>query len=517
MTAAAVAVHREAHETTLDTYDHFTLPGFDAHVYMAMADAPRFFTLPPWGWRIATPALVHALPLPTERGFALVTHAGLTVSGGLLFLFLRKVGCGGLASLLGVAAFAFSRPVEEAVAYPFLAEPLTLVLVLLLLLGVESGLGAGPLGALAALAALSKETTLLLLPVVYFARRDRDGDGRALVTAALAAFPAALATLALRHWAPAPAAPLTAGRDAFWLALWRLVEGFPEWAPIVLLGGVTLLAAVGALMPWGRLLLRRYGWALAVSWGLPFLASVYTGDPRVPFFLDDIPRLLLYAMPLMIALALAGLDAVVAHREAPGPRAAYGNTLAVAAAVAALAIAGAPRLTQDPYRRADLSGPRDGRYVLTFCRESLAEAERLALGRQVDYEPERRSFLPPKIVPELMGRMRWFLRDGWGPGAAYGLGPVVAERATAALVVPTLEREDVMATLSIQAPNAVSVRVSVNGNGIADLPARPEPQRHRLLLPGGRLVRGDNELRLDATAPGLRLLGLRLRAVRAER
>jgi hypothetical protein len=244
------------------------------------------------------------------------------------------------------------------------------------------------------------------------------------------------------------------------------------------------------------------------------VASVYTGDPSVPFFLDDIPRLLVYALPPMVALALVALDAAFAHQVAPPPRAAYGNPLAVGSVALAAVVALVPLVTLDPYRRADLSGPRDGRYVLTFCRESLAEAQRLAAGRQVDYEPERRSFLPTKIVPQLMGRMRWFLRDGWGPDAAYGLGSVVSASPSAALVVPCLEREDLMAGLSLQAPRATTVRVSLNRRVIAELPAGPEPQRHRLLLPGGRLVRGDNELRFDMGSPGLRLLGLRLRAAR---
>lgn len=514
VTAAAVAVHREAHETSLDNYDRYTLPGFDAHVYMAMADAPRFFTLPPWGWRILTPALVHALPLPSARGFALVGHVALVLAGGLLYLFLRRLGCGSLASLLGVAAFALLRPVEEAVAYPFLVEPVTLALLVALLLGIEAGLGAGPLGLLAALLALSKETTLLLLPVIYFARRDRDGDGRAFLTALFAALPAGIATLALRHWAPAPAAPLAAGADALWLALWRLIEGIPAWGPIALLWGLTPLALLGALRPWGRLLLRRYGWALAVSWALPFAASVYTGDPTVPFFLDDIPRLLVYAMPVMVALGLAALDAVVAHREPPPARAGYGNRTALVSAALALAVALAPLVTQDAYRRADLSGPRDGRLVMTFCRESLVEAERLALGRQVDYEPERRSFLPKKIVPELMGRMRWFLRDGWGAWAAYGMGPVVAAERSAVLALPCLAPEDLLATLSLEAPRPIHVGVEINGRAIVELPVGPSAQRHRVLLPGGYLFRGDNELRLEATEPGLRLLGLRLRAAR---
>jgi hypothetical protein len=479
-----------------------------------MAEAPGVFTLPPWGWRVLTPAVVHALPLDAAQGFALVTHAGLTLAGGLLYLFLRRLGCGSVASLVAVAAFAFSRPVGESVLYPFLAEPLTLVLLIALFLGVEAGLGAGPLALLATAAALSKEITLLFLPAVYFARRDRDGDARALVTTVATALPAVAATLALRRWAPAHPAPLGAGEDAYWLAAWRLVENLPAWLPIALLSGASLLALPALLRPWGRLLLRRYAWALAVAWTLPFLASVYTGDASVPFFLDDIPRLLLYALPWMLALALVAVDRVVAHRQAPSPRLVYGARVALLTYAAAWLLAAVPLIALDPYRRADLSGPRDGRYVLTFCRESLAEAARLAAGRQVDYDPERRSFTPKKILPELMGRMRWFLRDGWGRGAAYGVGPVVSESASAAIALPILAAEDLFATLSLSAPQPMPVRVLVNGRAVVELPVGPEMQRHRLLVPGGYLFRGDNEVRLLGTGPGIRLAGLRLRSTR---
>jgi len=509
-----VAWHREAHETRLDSYDSFNLPGFDAHVYVAMAETPAFFTLPPWGWRVLTPWLVHALPVAAPRGFVLVTHAGLVLAGGLLFLFLRRLGCGPIASFLGVAGFAFARPVQAAVAYPFLVEPPTLVLLLGLLLAVESGLGAGPLAILATLCVASKEVTLLLLPTIFFVRRDRDGSGRALATAVLAALPAGLSSLALRRWGGAEAAPLAAGLDAFWLALWRLVEMAPEWLPIALLHGITPLALLAVLSGWGRQLLRRYGWAVLVTAIGPFAASVYTGDPSAPFFLDDIPRLLIYALPFLIALALAGLDALIAHQGTPGRRVVYSVWTGTLSGASALGLAALPLLVQDPYRRADLSGPRDGRYLLTFCRESLSEARRLAQGRQVDFEPERRSFTPGKIVPELQGRMRWFLRDGWGPGAVYGVGPVVAEEASSGLVLPALVPEDMFATLSVQAPLAMRVRLRVNGLAVVELPVGPEPQRHRVLVPGGRLFRGDNDMRFDAPAPGLRLLGLRLRAAR---
>jgi hypothetical protein len=113
-----------------------------------------------------------------------------------------------------------------------------------------------------------------------------------------------------------------------------------------------------------------------------------------------------------------------------------------------------------------------------------------------------------------MGRMRWFLREGWGEAAPYGVGPVVADSPEAALVLPCLRPADLNATLSLQAPRAMPVRVSVNGRVIAELQARPEPDRLRVVVPGGVLFRGDNEVRLLAPEPGVRLLGLRLRAAR---
>ena len=482
---------------------------------MAMADAPSVFTLPPWGWRLLTPWLVHALPIQSSRGFAWVGHVFLTLSGGLLFLFLRRLGCGPQAALIGVAAFAFSEPVEAAVAYPFLAEPVTLVLVLALLWALESGCGAGPLALVATLGALSKEVVILLLPVTFFARRDRDGNARALTTTLLAGAPALLATFLMRHaWAPARPAPFAADADAFWLALWRLLDGAGEWLPVAALGGLTPLAVLGALRAPGRLLLRRYGYAITVCWALPFAASVYTGDKTAPLFLDDIPRLLVYALPLVVALALFAWDGAFAHLEPPGLRFVYGTGAAVATGLLALSLGALPALALDPYRRADLSGPRDGRLVLTFCRESLAEARRLEQGRQVDYDPEQRSFVPRKTYPELMGRMRWFLRDGWGAAAPYGVGPVVAQSPSAALVLPCLRPEDLNATLSLQAPGALPVRVAVNGRVVAELQARPEPDRLRVLVPGGLLFRGDNEVRLLAPEAGVRLLGLRVRAAR---
>ena len=37
-------------------YDRFNLPAFDGHVYAAMSEEPRVFTVAPWGYRLLTPS-----------------------------------------------------------------------------------------------------------------------------------------------------------------------------------------------------------------------------------------------------------------------------------------------------------------------------------------------------------------------------------------------------------------------------------------------------------------------------
>lgn len=480
-----------------------------------MADDPAFFTLPPWGHRILVPWLAHLAPGAPVDAWRAISYGALLAGGGLLFLFLRRLGCGDKASLLGVAVFAFSMPVASAVAYPFLVEPVTLAALLGLLLGLEAGAGAGVLAPLAVLAVLSKEVTLFFLPVVFFARRDRDGWRRSLATALATAAPALLAWAVLRvWWAPAAAPAQGPSADVLWLALWRLIERAPDWWRWATLDGLAPLALIGALRPRAWPWLERYGYLLAVTWALPFAASVYTASPSVPFFGEDIPRLLLYAMPLTLALALVALDAVLRHLGPAASRAHFGAPLASFGALAAIGLALLPLRTQDPYRRVDLRGPRDGRFVLALCRESLAEARRLAAGRLVDLDPERRSFVPGKTLPELAGRMRWFLRDGFGHQPQYGTGPVTTRERVASLLLPCVKPEDWNLSLVASSPAPMRVRLVLNGRGVGELELTSEPSKQRVVLPGGVLFRGDNELRFVADVPGIRLHELRLRAAR---
>jgi hypothetical protein len=79
----------------------------DAHVYIAMAEAPRVFTLPPFGYRIGVPWLVHVMPLPLEAAFFLVATASVAIVLVLAYVLFRRLGFGkGLAIRTGFVATA---------------------------------------------------------------------------------------------------------------------------------------------------------------------------------------------------------------------------------------------------------------------------------------------------------------------------------------------------------------------------------------------------------------------------
>jgi hypothetical protein len=304
--------HHTQHEF-ISRFDRYSQPGFDARVYMAMSEAPAFFTVEPWGYRLLSPWLVHLLSdAPDAGAFTAVTLVALFAAGLLLFTWLRRLGHAPFAAALGVAAFAFSPPVSRAVRDPFLAEPLLAVLLMLFLLALEARAGLATLALVAALGALGKDLFLFLLPVVFFVRRTDVGARRALAETAVVVLPAAALTWLLRAWwtpyLPDAGGGLP-GAGVFWLALWRILEGAPKWVGSALLMGVAPLALVALFTIRARPFLWRYGWLLAITWALPFAASVYTDDTAsVPFFADDIPRLLLYALPATLHLALLTLE-----------------------------------------------------------------------------------------------------------------------------------------------------------------------------------------------------------------
>ena len=487
-------------------YDRFSLPAFDAYVHVAMAERPAVFTVAPWGYRILAPAAAAALPGNAVQGFRVLAFLSLLAAAVLLFFFLRRVGLGESPALVGVAAFALSPPVAESLRYVFLAEPLSSALEVAFLLALASGAGTGVLALLLTVWALAKDLWPVFLPLVLIRQWHR-GRGPALAaTLAVAAGPL-LATLILRGWwwragVRETGEPGLLAAAAMALASWR------EWTGPMLLLGLTPLAIVGGLRR--HPLAARYGWLAAVLLAVPLFAASYVSGS---FFAADVTRLLVYALPLLLPLALVAVFPPAAPAETT-PAASGSSPVSLGAAVGAAALVISLPLLLDRYRRIDLRGARDGPLVLALCRESLRAAQRLEQDRPVVLDAATTGYEWGVSPPEEMGRMRWFLREGWGARAHYGVGDVVMQEAQASLVVPCLRPRALEAALRLEAPSPRPVELLVNGRSLGERIVGPGGGEAIVRLPPDALFRGDNQLTLSAPGgAGLRFRSLTVRSV----
>jgi hypothetical protein len=231
----------------------------------------------------------------------------------------------------------------------------------------------------------------------------------------------------------------------------------------------------------------------------------------VTFFSSDVPRLLIYALPVAIPLALCAVWPP--GSSAPRPDWLRRRDVGLAGAALALVAAVAPLAIVDRYRRADLAGPRDGPYVLVVCRETLRTARRLSRGEEIAFDPAERRFAWGDSHPSEMDRMRWFLREGWGERAHYGTGEVTMHAPQASVLLPVLAPADVTAAVHVQAPRPLVVDASVNGRPLRSWAVGPDSGPETVAIPGDALFRGDNVLTLAAHdgAPGARLRAIVLR------
>jgi hypothetical protein len=472
----------------------------DAWIYAAISDDPAVFTARPWGYRLLGPWIVHQLGV--ARGFTLVSTAALALCGPLLFLFLRRQGHATLPALAAVVLFAASAPVGEGLRDPYLCEPLALVLEIAFLLAVESGAGLGVLALVLTLAVLAKEIQVVLVPLVYMARWRDHGHRRALRDAAIVAALPLLASVLLRGWWTSYLHTPYHVPDPGVLPLARARLGRSFGQTSVLLGGLTPLAAAVALLPAARPFLRRYGWLLGLLLVLPFTAWIYDPRPnRVPFFGETVRRLMVYPLPLVLALVLVGVRRLWppagVDGGAPGrPRRAWN----AAAAALALVAATWPAWGADHYRRVEMLGGLDGAVVRAVCRESIAAARALAAGTTVVFDPDDRARAAGR-----MGRVRWALREGWGPFPYYGPGPAVSTGGPAALLLPSPGSLDVEARLQLAASRPTPVAISVNGFVVSTPAVGAVPTTLSVRVPARLLLRGDNGLVLDPLAPDVRL------------
>lgn len=471
-----------------------------------MAEEPRVFTVDPWGYRILPPAIIGALAPPRliVTAFDWAAQAALALSCGLLLIYLRKLGATFRASLLAVIVMMATPSVRAVFENPFLVEPFALALLLLALISIERGTPwAIALSLL--LLSLSKEIWVVLLPLVFLKNLPEGVKAASGRTAQVAA-PAAWFWLAMRLlWAPQPEGPRS---PADYLgAAASILAGIPVFAFDFLLGGLAVAALLALTRPAAREYLKQHALTLLPLLALPLFAATYTGEgAATSFFKADVPRLLIYVLPFVAALAVR-LDP--AHgRGITQPKAEGLSRPVMVVGVIVLALA---PLVLDRYSRVDLSTSRDGPYVLGFARETLKTARKLDRGETVVFDPAERKFAWGVSPPSELPKLRFFLRGGFGPLAHYGIHDIRMRESRAILILPMLTPRRVRVTATMDARESVWVTFLAGGRKVGEALIGPQAVAVTLDIAPDRLFRGDNPLELQcekATAAAPRLLRL---------
>jgi len=465
-------------------YDRYVLPAFDGHAYAVMAEAPRFFTLAPWGYRILAPWIVHLLPASSAAvGFYWLN---LALMAGAIFAigrWLRRLGFSHPASALASTAFAISPPVLILLDYQVLVDPMALLLLVLILNELlEPNLLV--LMALLAASALTKETGLLwivLLPL-YLVRGGRLARG--LLDSAAAAAPALGLAILLRFiWGTPDPPPYSF--PVLQVTLGRVIASGVALASAALLSGLVLPAFVG-LFRERSAALRIQG---AVLWSFTF--GLILSNPYL-YSVADLPRLSLLAWPALLPLALSGLG----FKRVPPPPPPRNERLRNAASILTLLTCLAAVAATDPYQRAPFAAPHSPVVVAGRVRETLKTAALLESGGVFTFDARSGKFAAP--IEESFNltearRHRWFLLEGFGRDAVFKSGSPEF-RGEARLILPLLVPRTVTMSMEFEGPADAEVVISVGGRDVAAIPAGAAGGVFQIA--GKTLIRGDNVLRL---------------------
>jgi hypothetical protein len=269
-------------------------PGYDAHIYLAMAESPFVFTSPPHGYRIGVPFLAHFLPLETEPSFFSLTVLGLLGTLTLAYVFLRRLGFSHGMGLLGLSFVGAAPEIAGFLQNYFLVDPLSICLIVALFIAIERDSSAGVTALLLLVASLFKESAFYVLPVLYFRRAGGwRWSGRAAWKVFWICLPAVAAALILRFawggelsgfpyrlpWS-IPRQPWIGSLDAY-IRIWRGLFGY-----------LSLIAIANAFTNRWRDFALGY-----VSYFVIVVAQLI-----VPL---NSERLLFYSFPFIVPLALA--------------------------------------------------------------------------------------------------------------------------------------------------------------------------------------------------------------------
>ena len=294
-------------------------PGWDRHLYIAMADSEPFdFGLAPYNRRVLVPAVARMLPGSLQTGFAATTIGFAVMAVAAIYLLARARGQSGFVSLIGVLFVAsLGWGLKYSIADFWIPDAAVLAFVTVgFFFAVRRQ--SVPFAVCLAAGVLAKESVIFVAPLFYTLNTQRVWDRRLMIVTGVVAAPALLVLFVLRLVIPGQ------NDDLGYLAtLPAVISRFPEiyanydyWSLLLDIGyrqrllgidGPTLLEAT--IRPFGLLLLTgafislRRHWRFAVRLS-PFFVLVYAQL----LFARDTERLLVLAAPGLSCLAMLGIE-----------------------------------------------------------------------------------------------------------------------------------------------------------------------------------------------------------------
>ncbi|MCC6392555.1 MAG: hypothetical protein IT167_18285 [Bryobacterales bacterium] len=170
-----------------------------------MAEHPLgSFHINPPCWRIAVPFLVGLLPLPTVTAYKVQALVFVTATGVLLFLFLHRAAgyCPTEAFLGLILYYAYGPATKLLIQGPYSPDPasFTILVCALWCLYLRKDM---LLAVILAAGVAVKETTVLVIPLIYTIRANRLADLKLLLRTACVAAPALAVLFTIRSLIPA--------------------------------------------------------------------------------------------------------------------------------------------------------------------------------------------------------------------------------------------------------------------------------------------------------------------------
>jgi hypothetical protein len=270
----------------------------DTRLYALLAEDPTQLTRLPYTFRVLTPLLVYLLPFELEVGFTLVTLVTLWLTGGVLYLFLRRLPLSRGSALGGLALFLAGGGTTRALTTPLYVDGLTYLTEMLAFYAVLTRREA-LFGATLLVGVLNRETVLLLAPLFLLqqraagrlGRRDLPRIGLVLGLPVLALALVVVVKLALGGAFQQGLEPLRPLPRTFY----QNVPSFQDLADIYTLFGAGWLLALAALR--GAPPTLRYG--LVYGALVVLQLSVSRGDES---------RNLSHLLPVVVPLAAVELE-----------------------------------------------------------------------------------------------------------------------------------------------------------------------------------------------------------------